>query len=255
MDKHAPVEIFRRYFTIVPANTSELQDIVYQIRYQVYCQEFHYEHEKDFPSRMEHDCYDTHSSHCLLLHEPNHDPVGCVRLIRPDPNNPDLPLPFEPFCQNRHYFKVLDPQTLPRGSFGEFSRLAVLHTFRRRRSDEKKPLSMPDWQTSSASGRNAFPVIPVSLFLAALSMLLHHGFKYGFAMMEPRLARLLRRFEIHFNQIGDVVDYHGQRGPFFISRESILAGFTPEIEELMHLIRQQIYGSAYLTSSIHQRNQ
>ena len=255
METQAAVETFSKYFTIVPANTSALQNIVYQIRYQVYCQEFHFEREEDCPSRMENDRYDAHSSHCLLIHEPNKNPVGCVRLIGPDPNNPELPLPFEPFCQNPDYLEILDPKTLPRGSFGEFSRLAVLQTFRRRKSDEKKPVSMPDWKTASTSGRNAFPVIPVSLFLAALSMLLHNGFNYGFAMMEPCLARLLRRFEIDFNQIGDVVDYHGPRGPFFISREKILSGFTSEIQSLIEVIYQQIYDAPYPNPTENQANQ
>lgn len=255
MDKHVAVETFLKYFTIVPANTPDLRNIVYHIRYQVYCQEFHYEREEDCPNRMENDCYDVHSTHGLLMHKPSGGAVGCVRLIGRDPNNPDLPLPFECFCQNPRYLKILDPKTLPRSSFGEFSRLAVLSSFRRRKSDEKKPLSMPDWQAASPSGRNAFPVIPVSLFLAALSMLLHNGFNYGFAMMEPSLVRLLRRFEIHFNQIGDVVDYHGQRGPFFITRENILAGFTPEIQALMEIISDQIYGAAYPNSTTNRPSQ
>ena len=54
-----------------------------------------------------------------------------------------------------------------------------------------------------------------------------------FAMMEPRLARHLRRFGIIFQQMGDVVDYHGPRAAFYISRKTLLTYLEPEVKKLL----------------------
>lgn len=46
------------------------------------------------------------------------------------------------------------------------------------------------------------------------AMVLNQGLKGAFAMMEPRLARRLRRLDILFEQVGETVEHHGLRGPF-----------------------------------------
>jgi N-acyl amino acid synthase of PEP-CTERM/exosortase system len=72
-------------------------------------------------------------------------------------------------------------------------------------------------------------------------MLLNSGLDYGFAMMEPRLTRMLRRFGIYFKQIGNVVDYHGFRGPFLIERKDILPNLSSDVFELFKTIDRQLF--------------
>lgn len=219
MDKNNIVSAFSDYFELVLANTPELLSFVYNIRYQVYCQEFHYEAEDKCPDGREQDEFDKYSQHCLMIHRETRRPVGCIRLIDPNRNGIAMSLPFETFCPPTPAYDI-NPNQLLRGSFGEFSRLAVTSSFRRRQEDEKKPLSLPEEIPSDPQGRRSrFPYIPVGLFMAGMSMFLNTRMNFAFAMMEPRLVRLLKRFGIVFTQVGNVIDYHGPRAAFVLPRK------------------------------------
>lgn len=235
------IDTFSRYFCTALADTEELRRKAFNIRYEVYCREFGFEREEDCPGNMESDDYDIHAVHCLLLHKLSGSAVGCGRLILPQADDPQASLPFERYC--RH---ALDPEVLTlldqeRAKIGEFSRLAVMPSFRRRLEDERKPLSFPDSARAMAHGREPFPLISLSLILAGCAMFMHSSLDYCIAMMEPRLARMLRLYGLYFERIGQVVDYHGQRGPFMIVRDQVLANFKPDISQLMTAIDGQLY--------------
>lgn len=234
------IDSYKEYFYIVHANTESLRKLAYHVRYQVYCKEFRYEHEDHYPSQLEQDEYDVHSMHCVLIHKPSGLAAGCSRLIKPIRKKPPLLLPFELCCSKAVDKQKFDLTSLDRSDFGEVSRLAVLSDFRRRKSDEKKPISFPDQKKLVNSGRNNFPLISVSLSLGMAALVLNSDVKYAFAMMEPRLTRMLRRFGIVFEQIGNVVNYHGLRGPFVIARENILLNLSPKIRPLMSVIDEEL---------------
>lgn len=234
-------EHFARYFRVCLANTPELKTLVYRIRYQVYCQEFRYEKEESCPNGIEKDDFDELADHCLLIHRPTNIAAGCVRLVRSDPSNPAVRLPFELFCRHAIDQQIIDIDKLNPGSFGEFSRLAVLGMFRRRKTDDKYPISLMEHSDANTHDRINHPVISVGLFLAALALLEHSSFRYGFAMMEPRLARLLKRYGILFEKIGNIIDYHGFRGPFLMAKECISTHFSPDIAAFYQLVQQQIF--------------
>jgi N-acyl amino acid synthase of PEP-CTERM/exosortase system len=235
------LDSYNRYFYVTYATTEAQRELAYRIRYQVYCREFRYEREEDYPDQMERDEYDDQAWHCILMHKLSDSAVGCVRLIGPCEEGPTSLLPFERSCSHALNEQIFDLSTLPRDSFGEISRLAVLQNFRRRKSDEKKPISFPDQQMLAKSGRSHFPLISISLSLGILSMLLNSGLKYGFAMMEPRLTRMLKRYGIVFNQIGDVTDHHGMRGPFVIEKYMILPNLSLNVFGLFKTIDRQLF--------------
>lgn len=243
MDSATIINSYKKYFNVIYATTNEQRMDAFRVRYQVYCKEFQYEREEDCPDKLEQDKYDDQSFHCLLIHKPSETVAGCVRLIRPCSNGKTSLLPFEHCCLEAVDKKKMDISRLERGSFGEISRLAVLPTFRRRKSDERSPISMPNRQKLIASGRDTFPLISIILSLGMASMLLNSGLKYAFAMMEPRLTRMLRLYGIKFTQIGDVVNYHGMRGPFVIDREVILPNLSSELHELMKVIDHELQSS------------
>ena|SRR5690348_7881500 len=62
-----PIELFRERLSIVQANTSELLDEVFRLRYQVYCLERSFENASDYPDGRERDDDDSRSAHSLLL--------------------------------------------------------------------------------------------------------------------------------------------------------------------------------------------
>ena len=47
------------------------------------------------------------------------------------------------------------------------------------------------------------------------------GIRFWYAVMERKLARLLKKHHLRFDQIGPMVDYHGPRIPFLGNIEEI----------------------------------
>ena len=235
------VTAFQQFFEILPADAPDLQDAALRIRFAVYCQELAYEPIEAFPDGRERDAYDGQSRFCLLRHRASGEFSGCVRLVLNDPAATETPLPFERLCEQSLRREVINPAKLPRDRFGEISRLAVISRFRRRAGEHRSPHGVGDEvEGPTADERRVFPHISLGLYLAAAAMGLREGLDLVFVMMEPRLARHMRRYGIEFTQAGDVIDYHGQRGPFFITREALYANLEPEVRELLDLIRSAI---------------
>jgi N-acyl amino acid synthase of PEP-CTERM/exosortase system len=84
------------------------------------------------------------------------------------------------------------------------------------------------------------PHIALGLYLAAASIGLETGLDGVFAMMEPRLCRHLRRYGIRFQQAGGVMDYHGERAAYYITRKQLLEGLHPEIQMLLDMIHHDL---------------
>ena len=231
-------QLFHRYFQIIPADSPALREEVYRIRYEVYCREFKYEQAADFPDGLEYDNFDAQRSHhCLLLHRETGLLAGCVRLVTNDPANLNAPLPFEQGCNISNLKNAnIAPMIKQRSQIGEISRLAVPATFRRRRNDPGSPIGELSIPNFSRNERRCFPHIPMGLYLAAAAIGLQMNLDGVFAMMELRLARHLRRFGIIFEQAGDIIDYHGQRAVFYISRDGLFKHLQPEIRALLDTI-------------------
>src|SRR5699024_10093624 len=77
------IDVFSNYFEIIPANTPQLLDAVYQLRYQVYCVETGFEDPKLYPQQLEMDEFDRYSVHSLLRHRQTGIYAGTVRLLLP----------------------------------------------------------------------------------------------------------------------------------------------------------------------------
>lgn len=230
-------QLFHKYFQVVLADSAALREEVYRIRYEVYCKEFKFERAADFSDELERDEFDAQRSHhCLLLHRESGLFAGCVRLVVNDPANLDDLLPFEEGCNTSLNNPDITPMLAHRSKIGEISRLAVPSTFRRRRGDPGSPigeLCIPDF---SRNERRCFPHIPMGLYLAAAAIGLKKNLNGVFAVMEPRLARHLRRFGIVFQQAGDIIDYHGERAVFYIDRDGLFKHLQPEIRGLLDTI-------------------
>lgn len=239
MSEHPPsvASAFKEFFEIIPADTDALRDVVYQIRYQVYCEEMHFENEEDYPDGRERDEFDAQSIHALLRHRPSGEFAGCVRLVlnRSDKQEPQLPL--ERHCAHSLDRQKLDFGKLDRRTFGEISRLAIISRFRRRPGEANTPHGVADETPSlDPSQRRVFPHIALGLYLAAAAISLQRGMTMVVVMMEPRLARHMRYFGINFVQAGDVIDHHGMRGPFYITKESLYQDIKPEVGELLRIV-------------------
>jgi N-acyl amino acid synthase of PEP-CTERM/exosortase system len=232
---------FETYFSVVAANTADLLEKVYQLRHQVYCEELGYEQQR--ASQLEHDEYDKRSIHCLLFHRSSQTYVGCVRLILADSQKPEVPFPFERACGESLEWDFDSSAATSRRKYGEISRLAIAANFRRRRGEASVANGGSDsFDARVEDERRLFPSVALGLYLAITAMGLNQGLEGVFAMMEPRLARQLRRFGIHFQQVGAEVQHRGIRAPFFISRDNLFNNLKPECRVLLDNIQKQLKG-------------
>lgn len=234
---------FANYFRIVFAHTPELLKEVYRVRYDVYCSEFHYEHEEKFPTRLEQDAYDAFSLHCLVIHKASNRPAGCVRLIKVPQNNLKVTLPLEVVCGDSLRMSPVYPKQSPRTSLCEISRLAVHTAFRRRLGESESPLgsgpALLNAETSALE-RRTFPLISIALIAASTAFMVLSKRSHLFVMIEKWLCRLLRRLGLRFEQIGEFMDYHGLRAPYHLTAEQMLQNMRGELKAIYDLVYQSL---------------
>lgn len=241
MSDYSIAKHFNQYFKIQFANTKALRQEAFKIRYGVYSSELGWEPAND--KQMEIDECDDYAYHCLLEHRRTGAFAGCIRLIIPPTDEPDKALPFEANCLESARKEVFDTTSLPRGSFGEISRLAVLASFRRREKEKNVPFVLNNINTQTIyteEERRNFPNIAMGLYLSGIalaSLCQHQGMV---VMMEPRLNRRLKRFGLPFQQIGDTMDYHGQRAMFYLDENDFDKELTEQLKELYGIIKQDL---------------
>lgn len=230
---------FSTYFNLVVADSPDLLEEVFRIRYQVYCEELQYEPIDKFPDGMERDIYDERSIHCLLQHKPSGVFAGCVRLILADRTNPLSTFPFENICSQN---LSIDFNKQSRTQFCEVSRLAVRGEFRKRSGEKQVPegLLLDDRQLEELEqNKRRFPLIALSLYLFCTSVMVEFGLD-TFTLMEPRLARHLYRYGFPSIPISSIVNYHGRRGAFLITRTGILDHLNGDAQSLFEMIQKQV---------------
>jgi N-acyl amino acid synthase of PEP-CTERM/exosortase system len=229
---------FSEYLCATVAFGDELKSESFKIRHNVYCEELKFEDVK--PQGMETDAFDEHSTHCLIKHLPTGNYAGTVRVVRSD-NDQQL-LPIEKYCISSINDDKVHPSDFPRREICEISRLAVPAQFRKREADKFKgsATGVINEHVYSERELRCFPFIAVGLYLSAASITIHHGIKHCFVMMEPRLARSLRFVGIPFEQVGPVVEYHGKRAPYYISRSLLMNGLSPGFKSMLKTIEKEI---------------
>ena len=220
---------FLNYFSLSIADTPELQKEVYRIRYQVYCEELEYEPKENFPDGMEIDIYDQKSIHYLLKHNSTESYAGCVRVVLPEKQQcRELQFPWQQvITENDHTINNQD-------NICEISRLAVKSQFRKRQGEQNSATGQVLFPPDS-TGKRRFPIIAVSLYWTSICLALQMNLNI-LAIMEPRLARHLKRFGIASTLSSNLFEYHGKRGLFLIEPKEIINSLDPDIKNLFSLL-------------------
>jgi N-acyl-L-homoserine lactone synthetase len=160
--------------------TDELQDAAFGLRYDVYCQEFGWEPVNYL--KREIDQYDQYSTQAIILD--NEQCIACVRAIE------GWPFPME-----ERIWDQIEPEF--KDHIEELHSLTELSRF-----------------CVSTKYRNTEITSMLALTMMALGRRLGHG--HAIAMMSPVLSRLLKRIGVEFCVIGDEIEYHGIRSPYYI---------------------------------------
>ena len=237
MTSSAPtlVEDFQKYFTLELVSTPEHLKAVCRIRYRVYCEEFGYEPRDAFPDEQEVDEFDAHSQHCLITHNATGMPAACVRLVLADDSSQ---MPMEKYCSEALDQAFVDRFAGQRHTVCEFSRLAVDGAFRRRSGERATRFGEISSLDITQREQRTFSLIAVSAFTAAFALSDVLGRNNLFAMMETFLPRLLRRSGIVVGKVGEEMDYHGMRAPYFITTQEAADGMPGDLRDLYDNIHQ-----------------
>lgn len=239
MNEIALADKFAHYFDTHVANTAQEKNLGYRLRHRVYCDEFHYLQPRHDDNGLEQDEYDPYALHVLLNHRPSGMPAGYFRLLLNSSMPQGLALPFERFCADSLYDHIIDPRQLPSHSYAELSRLVVPSLFRRRHNEQYARVPIGDNHIEETDPRN-YPMITIALLLAAGMLVEDMGMEYLFAMLEPRVARMLRQHEIPFFRIGNLIEYHGVRAPFFMRTHELRERLPADTLTLADSIHAQL---------------
>jgi N-acyl amino acid synthase of PEP-CTERM/exosortase system len=207
-------DIYNRWFKVIPANTPELKEKAYRLRYQVYCCEKQYETPAEHPQQLEMDTFDSRSVHSLIVNRANGAITGTVRLVLPNKEDPEASFPIQQIC-NHPMLSRLAPKS------AEVSRFAISKKMKKL-SEAYMPPAMDEEKDYPIDGKAIKCSIMLGLMRATVQMSLANGITNWFAVMEPSLLRLLCRFGIYFTPIGPLVNYHGFRQPCYVNLSELL---------------------------------
>lgn len=238
-----PEEGLRSRFSLIPADSATVQEEVFRLRHQIFCEEFHL-----FETRadgMETDDFDRHSLFLLLRSARTGEPVGCVRVVTTDPESPSSLLPFEKACGSMLERIVLDPGKLPRNSIGEVSRLGVAAKFRRRKGEQQVPAPLADDALQLdpvAPNPRQFPYILVSLYLGSIALAEYSSINTLFTFTELRLVTHFAKLGVPIKPINSPIDHKGVRLPCVLDVRETIESFNPFVRGVYNEIKRQIVG-------------
>lgn len=260
---------FQSFFEIVVADTPELLEAVYRIRYQVLCVQntFPDMNADDYPNQLEKDEYDDHSCHALLRFKSTGQYIGAVRLILVDPNNPEKLFPVEVNTQVDS--QLCDLEGIHRVDVAEISRAVILSQFDRRKGERRKPgddesngstarsdnnesrrrvVRSDDSKSNGniirsdrdrrATDRRSTPHLSLLLMACVMRLSVKHNIKHWISAMEPALNRLLRFYGLNFHCVGPAVNYHGIRRPYCIKVDEVLSRMHKENYESWEVLTE-----------------
>lgn len=220
------------------AVNEQLRQEVFKIRHNVYCEELSFEAVKD--EGMETDEFDQQSIFAMIKHKPSDTYTSCVRVVRS--HSPEQLLPLEKFCGYAIQDQDLHPKNFPREQICEISRLAVKAEFRRRKTDKfvGSATGAINETNYSETELRCFPFIAIGLYMSAATLAIDTGVKHAYVMMEPRLARSMKFVGINFHQLGEAIDYHGLRAPYYINPKIFMENLSPGFKSLFYAIEKDL---------------
>lgn len=238
-EAEAIAQHFSNYLQPQIARSDLLKQEVYKLRYQVYCEELHFEETN--ANHIEQDEFDLRSIHCFIRHLGSGSLAGTLRLIATH-NHSEL-LPMEKFCPQAITDEHLRPRHFLPHQICEISRLAVPLAFRKRQVDQFAggATGVINEQTFSTQELRFFPYIAVSLYLSAIALCHKSRIHHVFVMMEPRLARSLNFVGIHFTQIGAPVEYHGKRAAYYVDVRQLRKNLSTGYRKLLAMIEKEMF--------------
>lgn len=238
----ALLEKFSNEYNFILAKTASEKNKALLLRHAIFLQELNYEMHEDQTKKYETDEYDNTSIHCLIEHKKSGLPAGCMRLVIPssDPTSKLYRLPVEIQGEQKLNHRTLHPSLMSKIQLCEVSRLAISRHFRPRQQDKNQLDVVFDGYNFSTEETETFPLIAIGLFLCTYSLVGLSGRQHVYAMMEPRLPKLLSLSGFHFTQVSEVIEYHGSRHAYYIDHTKAEKEMHEDLMPLYLYIRRAL---------------
>lgn len=208
--------IGRSLFNFSKANTPELLEEVFRLRYKVYCFECNFLNPADYPQEKEKDKYDPSSVHFFAS-----DDLGIIGTARIILNSKEG-FPLESHCKNN---LTIDKKLLPDPKkTAEVSRLVISKEYRKRKEDGN--YYSPEYQDSPNSDseqENLKRLKPMAfgLYRELYQECKRRNITHLYALMEKSLFFLLHLHGFSFKPIGEEIDVYGPVKPYLGNIEEI----------------------------------
>ncbi|MDH5547485.1 MAG: PEP-CTERM/exosortase system-associated acyltransferase [Gammaproteobacteria bacterium] len=220
-----------------------------QLRYHVFCEEKGYFLDYNLNRKVESDEYDARSVHCLITHRNTKIPAATVRLVLADVENLNNLFPIEHFEVLRRLERD-QMWRINRINLGEISRFSIASNFRRRPQEKglEHGITNETFKEYSNERRN-YGDLTLGLFKAIVTMSHEKNLTHWYAMMEPKLIRMLSRYGIQFNAVGPIFNYCGLRQPCIAIIDDLLHGIFQNKPDVWEFITSngRYYGERTLT--------
>lgn len=239
IDKAISQFFFSRY-SLVIAKTEEEKEISFRARHHVYCEEMQFEETNS--EQQEVDQYDDFSVNCYIKHLPTGKCAGTIRLVLPNHANQSLPLGR--FLPEEHEVKKAESCSHQVRTICEISRLAIPKAFRLRqlKSNIVAPEKLLDSPYSATDfNLNHFPYLSIALYFMAASICMSENVKHAYVLMEPKLARRLKMFGIHFDQVGEPIQLNGLRAPYRIQSAMLATTLIQPLKDFQQEVNAALY--------------
>jgi N-acyl amino acid synthase of PEP-CTERM/exosortase system len=221
---------YTQWFEVLYANTQELKEKAYRLRYQVYCCEKQFETPEEHPQQLETDVFDNRALHSLIIDRKSGAATGTVRLILPNEEAPETSFPIQQLCAHTVTVKF------PLSRSAEISRFAISKKIRRMAEMRLAPVPGRNDANPKATAKRMKCSITMLLMREIVQTSMERGITEWFAVMEPALLRLLSCFGIYFTPIGPQVEYHGMRQPCHANADKLLEGIRREHSDLWEFL-------------------
>ena len=234
------VEHYRQFFKMVMAETAKEKQLAYQLRYEVYHKDCGIIDglNNSLADKIEMDEYDDISSHLLFFHKQTNRAIGYIRLIS-IPKDSDRFLPIEKIYNGGLDFAQSSLDKIGNGNKCEISRMALVSSFRRRKSDLEMTGSS-EQATIAELRRYPINYLPICLIFAVMHAMRKVNTSHAFALVEKRVAIFLGQFGVQYDPIGKPIEFFGKRYPFVLHLEQTCNHLTPEFRNLFDLIGEEL---------------
>lgn len=225
-DQQAFYNVYHKTFEVVAAETDDLRDKIFRLRYRVYCLENCFISPDECHGAVERDEYDDEARHFALIHPESGEVVGALRILLPDLLGRGKGFELQKFCDHPFLHKE---QVL--SGVCEISRFCVAPEFRRRPRDGF--LLPAYYEQESAPQKNGLinrlfrrriPYAPLGLLAAAFECALGHGITNCVTAVESGQLEALQKLNFSYRALGPRIDQRVAMQPLVFDIKSVLDG-------------------------------